>query len=188
MQKFKNNYLASMNELKSTRNIALCGLMGALAVVLEYTTSIAIGPTIKIGFSGYPNRIIEFMLGPYAGAIFGAALDILKYFLKPDGGAFFFGYTLNVMVAGIIFGTMLHKKPVRIWRIFTAEFLVKLVVNCGLNTLWISMLGGKAFMAVLPPRIIKNAIMLPIDTMLLFFVLTFVQLIINKAGFSDNKI
>ena len=145
MQKLKKHYLDSMKELTVTRNLTLCGLMAALAIVLNYTTSIFITPNIRIGFSGYPNRIVEYMFGPFVGAIFGAVLDILKYFLKPDGGAFFFGYTFNVMVAGVIYGSILHRKPVRVWRIFIAEFLVKLIVNCGLNTLWIAVLGGKSF-------------------------------------------
>ena len=59
--------------------LTFCGLMGALAIVLSYTTSIELGPYIRIGFSGYPNRIVEFLLGPAAGAMFGGMMDILKY-------------------------------------------------------------------------------------------------------------
>jgi len=47
MQKF---YLDSFKELKVTHNLVLCGLMAALAVVLNYTTSIFITPNIRIGF------------------------------------------------------------------------------------------------------------------------------------------
>lgn len=176
-------YSDSFKELKVTHNLVLCGLMAALAVVLNYTTSIFITPNIRIGFSGLPNRIVEYLFGPWVGAVFGAMLDILKYLLKPDGGAFFFGYTFNVMVAGVIYGFILYKKPVKIWRIFIAEFLTKTIVNCGLNTLWIALLNGNAFMAVLPARALKNAIMLPIDTAILFFTLTFVTKLLNMPEF-----
>lgn len=170
-------------ELKVTHNLVLCGLMAALAVVLNYTTSIFITPNIRIGFSGLPNRVIEYLFGPWAGMIFGATLDVLKYLLKPDGGAFFFGYTFNVMVAGVIYGSILYRKPVRIWRIFIAEFLTKAIVNCGLNTLWLAVLNGNAFMAILPARVVKNIIMLPIDTAILFFTLTFVAKLVNMPEF-----
>lgn len=173
----------SVRELKVTHNLVLCGLMAALAVVLNYTTSIFVTPNIRIGFSGLPNRVVEYLFGPWVGALFGAALDILKYLLKPDGGAFFFGYTFNVMVAGVIYGTVLYKKPVRVWRIFTAELLTKAIVNCGLNTLWLAVLNGNAFMAILPARVVKNIIMLPIDTAILFFVLTFVTKLVNMPEF-----
>ena len=166
-------YSDSFKELKVTHNLVLCGLMAALAVVLNYTTSIFITPNIRIGFSGLPNRVVEYLFGPWVGAVFGAALDILKYLLKPDGGAFFFGYTFNVMVAGVIYGSVLYKKPVRLWRILIAEFLVKAIVNCGLNTLWLAVLNGNAFMAIL----------LPIDAAILFFTLTFVTKLVNMPEF-----
>lgn len=187
MQKIKKRYTEcssdAFQQLKITHNLVLCGLMAALAVVLNYTTSIFITPNIRIGFSGLPNRVVEYLFGPCIGAVFDGMLDILKYLLKPDGGAFFFGYTFNVMVAGIIYGTILYRRPVRLWRIFIAEFLTKAIVNCGLNTLWLAVMNGNAFLAILPARVIKNIIMLPIDTAILFFTLTFVSKLLNMPEF-----
>ncbi len=187
MQKIRKRYAecysGAFQQLKITHNLVLCGLMAALAVVLNYTTSIFITPNIRIGFSGLPNRVVEYLFGPCIGAIFGGMLDILKYLLKPDGGAFFFGYTFNVMVAGIIYGTILYRRPVRLWRIFIAEFLTKAIVNCGLNTLWLAVMNGNAFLAILPARVIKNIIMLPIDTVILFFTLTFVSRLLMMPEF-----
>ncbi|MFG6367575.1 MAG: folate family ECF transporter S component [Lachnospiraceae bacterium] len=187
MQKIRKRYAecysGAFQQLKITHNLVLCGLMAALAVVLNYTTSIFITPNIRIGFSGLPNRIVEYLFGPCIGAVFGGMLDILKYLLKPDGGAFFFGYTFNVMVAGVIYGTILYQRPVRLWRIFIAEFLTKTIVNCGLNTLWLAVMNGNAFLAILPARVIKNIIMLPIDTAILFFTLTFVSRLLNMTEF-----
>lgn len=183
MQGIRKLYVDSLKEIKVTQNLVLCGMMAALAVVLNYTTSIYITPTIRIGFSGLPNRIVEFLFGPAVGAIFGGMLDILKYLLKPEGGAYFFGYTFNVMVAGIIYGSILYRRPIKLWRVFIAELFTKVIVNCGLNTLWLSILNGNAFMAILPARVIKNCIMLPIDTCVIFFTLTFVQQIIKRTAF-----
>lgn len=174
MQKIKQFYLDSINQLKITQNLVICGLMAALAVVLSYVASIDVGPYIRIGFSGIPNRIIEFLFGPIVGSIFGGMLDILKYLIKPSG-PFFFGFTFDAMLAGVIYGSFLYKKPIKLWRIAAAELVTKLVVNCFFNTLWISMLYGKGFLVLLPARIIKNAVMLPLDTMIMFFALTFMQ-------------
>ena len=187
MQKIKKLYVDSFQELKITQNMVLCGLMAALAIVLNYTTSIFITQYIRIGFSGLPNRVIEFLFGPAIGAIFGGTLDILKYILKPDGGAFFFGYTLTAIVAGLIYGSILYKKPVNIVRIFIAELLVKLIANCILNTLWLSITNGSVFVAILPARIIKNLIMLPIDTFILFITLTFINRIVNMNEFKSYR-
>lgn len=174
MQKIKQLYVNSIKEFKITRNMVICGFMAALAVVLGYVASIDIGPYIRIGFSGIPNRIVEFLFGPVIGCIFGGTLDVLKFVIKPTG-PYFFGFTFDAMLAGIIYGSFLYKKPVKLWRIFTAELLAKVIVNCFFNTLWISILYGKGFLAILPARIIKNAIMLPIDTLIIYFACTFMQ-------------
>ncbi len=187
MKKMKEIYRDSLKELLNTRNMVLCGLMAALAVVLSLVASIDIGPYIRVGFSGLPNRVVECLFGPVTGCLFGGMLDVLKYILKPSG-PFFFGFTFNVMVAGLIYGTLLYRNPVTVKRIVAAEFLTKLLVNCLLNTLWISMLYGKGFFAILPLRVLKNAIMLPIDSCILYFTLTYMKKLVSKLGdFSRNR-
>lgn len=183
MKKIKQLFSDSLHEFTVTKNLVLCGLMAALAIVLSMVASISIGPYVKIGFSGLPNRIVEFLFGPVVGCIFGGALDVLKFMIKPDG-PFFFGFTFNAMLAGLIYGYLLYHKPLSIKRIVIAEFLVKLIVNCGLNTLWISMLYGKAFFVLLPMRLLKNVIMLPIDSAVVFFALSLTKQTVGKLGFS----
>ena len=183
MKKIKQLFSDSLHEFTVTKNLVLCGLMAALAIVLSMVASISIGPYVKIGFSGLPNRIVEFLFGPVVGCIFGGALDVLKSMIKPDG-PFFFGFTFNAMLAGLIYGCLLYRKPLSIKRIIIAEFLVKLIVNCGLNTLWISMLYGKAFFVLLPMRLLKNVIMLPIDSAIVFFALSLTKQTVGKLGFS----
>jgi ECF transporter S component (folate family) len=182
MKKIKELYANSLKEFASTKNLALIGMMGALAIVLSLVASISIGPYIKIGFSGLPNRIVETLFGPVVGCIFGGAMDIIKYMIKPDG-PFFFGFTFDAMLAGVIYGTILYHKPVSIKRIVVADFLVKAIVNCGFNTLWISVLYGKAFFALLPLRLLKNVIMLPIDCAILFACLTYAKKLSHRFGY-----
>ena len=115
------------------------------------------------------------------------ALDVLKYFLKPTG-PFFFGFTLNAMLSGIIYGSILYRKPVSWKRILIAKFLVKLFINCVLGTYWLSMLYGNAFLVLLPARLLKNVIMLPIDCVILYFTLNYIGQAAKQFGFVKNKI
>jgi len=186
IREVKEMFESSLREMFVTRNMVLCGLMAALAMVLSMTASIEVGPYIKIGFSGIPNRIVEFLFGPVTGCLFGGAMDVLKYALKPTG-PFFFGFTFNVMLAGLIYGSIFYKKPVSIKRIMAAELLVKVIVNCFLNTLWISMLYGKGFFVLLPARLLKNAVMLPIDSMILYVSLVYVKKLMYKVGRFSKK-
>lgn len=176
----------SMREFASTRTLALCGIMGALSLVLGMVATISVGPYIKIGFSGLPNRIVECLFGPAVGCIFGGTMDLLKFVAKPDG-PFFFGFTFNAMLAGILYGSILYRKPLTVRRVFAAELVVKILVNCCFNTLWISMLYGKGFFVLLPVRLIKNAVMLPVDTAIVFLSLTFVTKLAAQLSFVKQK-
>lgn len=179
MNKLKKLYMDSIMEFKVTKNLTICGLMAALAIVLNFAATIQLGPNLRIGFSGIPNRIVEFLFGPVIGCFFGGALDILKFIAKPTG-MFFFGFTFNAMLAGVIYGFILYRKPISIKRILVAEILIKVIINCCLNTLWLYVLSGNGILADLPLRIVKNIVMIPIDTIILFFSLTLVNQIYKR--------
>lgn len=193
IRRFFGMFKDSALEIKSTRNLVLCAMMAALAIVLSSTTSFYITNDIKIGFSGLPNRLVDFMFGPVVGCIFGGLMDVIKFFIKPDG-AFFPGYTLTAMAGGLIYGIFYYrlqiKQPqlttetgwpkVKAWilanttsilLILIANVLVKFICNIGLNTLWSSMFTGKAWIALIPTRVTKNLIQIPVDTVLHFVLL-----------------
>ncbi|MBP3543256.1 MAG: folate family ECF transporter S component [Lachnospiraceae bacterium] len=174
-QKFSETIAGkSFKEFASLRTVIMCGLLAAIAVILGYMATINIGPYIKIGFSGIPNRVVDFLFGPVVGGVFGGMLDILKFIIKPDG-TFFPGFTFDAMLGGVIYGAFLYRKKVKLWRVALACLLVKLIVNCGFNTLWISMLYGKGFLVLLPARLLKNLIMWPVDTAIFMVTLTAVE-------------
>ena len=175
-----NILLSSVARLKETKVITFCGMMGALSVILGYVATIKFGQYIRIGFSGLPNQIVDYLFGPWIGAIFGGAMDIIKWFVSGDGD-FFIGFTITAMVGAIIYGLFTYNKPLKIWRIIAAQVLVKLVCNIILNTLWLNLLYGKAIAAILPGRLVSNAVMLPIDTIIMYLMLQVVQKVIKPA-------
>lgn len=184
--RLKELCLSSVREFASPRTLALCGVLGALSLVLGMTASINVGPYIRIGFSGLPNRMAECLFGPVVGCIFGGTMDILKFVARPDG-PYFFGFTFDAMLAGVLYGSILYRKNLTPARVFAAELAVKLIVNCGLNTLWISILYGKGFLVLLPVRLIKNAIMLPVDTAITFLVLSFAAKLAAQLHFVKER-
>lgn len=166
MKKLATLFTDSYREFRHVRTVTTAAMFGAVAVVLGYFT-IQIGDYIKIGFSGMPNQLVCHLFGPVVGSIFGGAMDIVKYLIKPTGG-FFPGLTLVPMAAGVIYGCFYYKKPVRLWRVFAAEFLVAVICNMGMTTMCLSVLYGKGFMALLPMRVFKNVIMWPINSLLFY--------------------
>lgn len=175
------NFRRSAGEIKKLQKLVFCGLMAAIAIILSATTTIKLGPYLRIGFSAYPHRIVDYLFGPVVGIIFGGMMDVLSYFLADGEGMFFFGYTFNAMLAGLICGVLLYRKPVQLWRIVVAQFLLKMLVNVVLGTLWSSMLYGYGFMAILPARLIKNLVQWPVDSAILYVILQTVSKTVKRV-------
>ncbi|MCR4763684.1 MAG: folate family ECF transporter S component [Lachnospiraceae bacterium] len=163
-------WVDSLRELRRVRALTMCGMMAALAIVLNFVASIDLGQYIRIGFSGVPNQIVAYLFGPAVGTLFGGVLDVLKFFVKPTG-PFFPGFTLSAALGGMIYGIMLYHRPLSLRNVFLAQLIVKIVINIGLNTVWLKILYDKAILVILPGRMLSNAIMLPIDTLLTYVIL-----------------
>ena len=154
MKKVTTLFLDSYHEFKKVRTITTASMFAAIGVILGAYT-IQVGNYLKIGFSGIANQFVYYLFGPVVGCFYGGALDILKYLVKPTG-AFFPGWTLSAMAAGVIYGCFFYKKPSSLVRVFVAELQI---------------MYGKAFFAILPARVIKNLAMWPVNS-LLFYSLT----------------
>lgn len=98
----------SSREFKKVTTITTCAMFGALAIVLGYY-SFKITPNLKIGFSAIPNMLVDYLFGPVVGCLFGGAMDVIKFMLKPDGG-FMPGFTFDAMLAAFLYGLFFYKK------------------------------------------------------------------------------
>ena len=174
----QNSSLASISRLKETKVLTFCGMMGALALILSYVATIKVGQFIRIGFSGLPGQIVDYLFGPWIGAIFAGTMDIVNWFVNGDG-EFFPGFNITAAVAAIIYGLFLYNKPLKIKNVVLSQLLVKVFCNIGLNTLWLKMLYNQAVLAILPGRIISNAVMLPIDCFIMFAILKVVGKVVK---------
>lgn len=168
MHKLKSVYRDSYRELKNVRTVTTCAMFMAISVVLGYFT-IEAGPYLKIGFSTVANQFVYYMFGPVVGGFFGGVLDLLKYIVKPTGG-YFPGFTLNAILAGIIYGTFLYHRPLTFKRALCVHLVVIMICNVFFNTLWLSMMSGKAMMVLIPMRFVKNMIMWPVDTVIFYMI------------------
>ena len=108
--------------------MAVIAMLLALAVVLAIFGTVQVTDFLKIGFSFLPNEIAAMLFGPSVGGIVAGVADILKYLVKPVG-AFFPGFTVSAVAGGILYGLILYKKPLTVWRIVAAKVVVAILVN-----------------------------------------------------------
>lgn len=164
--------LDSAKGLKKTATLAGTGVLCALSLILNQFT-LAVSQFLEIGFSFLAAAMCGYLYGPITAALAGVAVDILGYFLRPNGG-FFIGFTLNELLAGFIYGAWLYKRKVTLLRTFLACLSVVIVVNLFLTPMWLNIMYGNAFV-ISSARLIKNAIKLPVDTLLLYTLLKAVE-------------
>lgn len=187
MKKILTIFKESAKEFKNTRSITLAAMLGAMGIVLSQFT-IVVSDFLKIGFSFLPNRIVYYLFGPFLGMIYAAAMDILTFIVKPTG-PFHPGFTINAAISGLIFGLILYKKPLKLSRIFIATTIKLIIVNILLNSYWISTITGKAFMAIMPVRITKNILLLPVEAVSLFIIINALELtgVFKLISINKNK-
>ena len=158
----------SLHELKNLKSMVMAAMLLAIAVVLGFFT-LQLTEFIKIGFAYIANEFAGMLFGPVVGSLIGALADILKYMVNPTG-PFFPGFTISGFCGGLIYGIVLYKKPLSMKKVILANTLVTILVNLLLNTYWLTLLYGNAYMALLPARVVKQIVMLPIEVILFYAV------------------
>ena len=162
-----------MQKLKDPRVLTICAMLAALATVFGFF-KVPVNQFIEFRFAFLPISAAGAMFGPGVGAVIGAISDILGYLVKPTG-PFFPGFTISSAISGLLYGLMLYKKPVTVPRVILTQLVQTIVISLGINTLNLCILYHTPFTASLIARLPQNAVMFPINTVLLFLVLKTIQ-------------
>lgn len=186
--------------IKNTGVLTAAAMLTGVAVVLGFF-KISITEILEIRFESVPVAVAGALLGPGVGAAVGALSDIGGYIVRPTG-PFFPGFTLSALITGLIYGLILHPKNAGVLvsapdgkgiaakaratgigfgftfslsKIIIAELFHTLLIGIVLKSLWLSMLYGNAFYAVLAARIAKELIMFPLNCFILMAILPTVR-------------
>lgn len=138
------------------KTIVTVGLLVAIHIVLSRFLSINAW-NIKIGFSFVPVFVAAWLYGPVPAALVGGLGDFLGAILLPIG-PYFPGFTLSCALTGVVFGLLLHKKQ-SFPRIVAAVGLNQFGIGLFVTTLWISILYGSPYIALLGVRVVQAAIL-----------------------------
>ena len=150
--------------------LVLTSILTAITVVLSRFLSINIW-NMSIGFSFVSVMLCGMLLGVFWGGICGGLADLVGALLFPFG-PYFPGFTATAFLSGAVFGLIGYfagKEQKRTTFILLAVSLLVLketVCSLLLNSLWISLIYGSPFTAVLISRIPLSAITLVLEVAL----------------------
>lgn len=185
MKRFLSIFRDSAKEMTNLKCIVMTGMLIAVCVLLKIFVMIPIGDNIKVSFSFLALASIGMLFGPVPAFIAGGITDILGFLLaNKTGGAYHPGFTLVEMTAGLIYGICLYKAEINGFltlRCAVSKVLQAIVCNLLMNTYLLSVLyGSGSFWGLLPPRLLKNVIQLPVDIILLSLIMPVVMTAYRK--------
>lgn len=166
--------------MKKTRLFVFLGILIAMYVILTAIFEIPLSPSARIRFGFLPLSYAAGLFGPLLGGLVGGAGDILAWVYAPKG-PFFPGLTLSAVLTGAVYGLFLYKQKKTILRVTLAVVIVTIFIDLGLNTYWMTFIYGKGFFVVLPTRILKSVIMLPVQISMIFALWRFAGEYIEKT-------
>lgn len=176
----KDYWASSFAKLRSTRYLAVMGLMIALKFLLN-NFRIPVADNLNIMLTFIPTAVEAAVIGPGAAIVSAVITDLLTGILSPYG-PFFPGYMLSKAMGGIIFGLFFYRRKPRFLDVLIAKALVNYIVNVGLGSLWNSILYGKAFLVYASVSIVKNTVLLPVEAILLYALLRSLLPALERRG------
>lgn len=155
-----------------THRLVLMAMFVAVQIILSRFLSINLW-NLKIGFSFIPIVLAGILLGSLSAGLVGLVADVLGATLFPIG-AFFPGFSLTSFITAFGYGFFLHKNQ-SMKNIVAAVLFSEIVGTIFLNTLWISILYGAPFVAVLIPRLAQAAGMGVVEVLCICFMTKYVS-------------
>ena len=177
----------ALADSKKLRTLVFSALMVAASVALGYLRSVPVVNDITVSWGFLARALCALVGGPVNALLFGFVEDTVGYFMDPRGGYNPF-YIFTTMLGVFIYALFLYRAEVTVLRVFLAKLVTNIqnVFLGGLGTyLWYS--GGKGYWAIVGGSAIKNAIMLPVQTIMLAVLFAALLPILHRMGFLPDQ-
>ena len=170
------------NKKVLVRTLCQVAMLIALEIVLDRFCSITT-PITRIGFAFIPMALCGMLFGPiWAGAAYAIA-DLLGAALFSY--AVFPGITLVRLVAGVLYGLLLHRENIRFFPHLVLTALAdQIICTLALMTLVLSLNTGTPYFKLLVTRLPQAGILLALE-LILFPVLLQLRKALRKARLID---
>lgn len=154
-------------DLKKPRNLAFSALMVAACVALSYLKSVPVVNNISVSWGFLARSLCGLVCGPVNAVVFGVVEDTVSYLMNPSGGAYNPYYILTTVLGVLTYALFFYRARVTVPRIVLAKLATNIqnVFLGGLGTyLWYS---TKGYWVIVSGSAVKNAIMLPVQVVML---------------------
>ena len=153
----------------NTRMLVNLGLLSAIEIVLTRFCNIPLTPTMWLNFGFLPIAVAAVLYGPIPAGTAYAVCDILGALLFPKG-AYLPGLTLTAFLIGLTYGLFLHNFNKNWIKLLSAVLITAIALDLGVKTIFLLPIYDKGYIVLFWERTLKCAVMIPIQTVLIWFV------------------
>ncbi len=94
----------SVRELHSIRALTGGAMLTAVSIVIHQFTTAFLSQLMRISFTFLPIAVSGMLYGPVLTGSLGAMVDILRFFVRNNGEAYFIGFTISEFAVGFLYG------------------------------------------------------------------------------------
>lgn len=183
---FSREYLHSaVTEFKNTRSLVTAALLCALCIIVEKFDIPIIYNVLTVSFTFIVVSLCSLLTGPVVAIPCGIITDLVG--VIGTGYTCFFGYTLSAVAAAVIYALFLYRKKLSLERIFLSRFIVDVLVNVLLGSVWRVMMMNGPYLAYVAIAGIKNLLLLPFEVVVLVLFFNAVMPALSRLGFGVGK-
>lgn len=153
----------------SVKKLCIMAMFIALDIAVSLVTVPLFGGAIRLSFTFLVSMCFAASFGYIDCIIYGAAVDVISFFLLNSGDVFFFGYTLSAVLGLVIYRFYLQH-GVDWCTVGFSKATVNLFVNVIIGSIWRTMLYSKGYVYYLINSLWKNIVMLPIEVVMFYYV------------------
>ena len=154
-------------KMSRTEKIAYTALLVAMQVVLGNLLQIPL-LSKQFHFGFLPIAVAGAVFGPVAAMLVGGLGDFLGAHLFP-AGAYFVGFTLSNILAGLLYGLILYRHKLCFWRCASAVLAVSLCYLF-LNSYWLNVVvPTRSYWVWVGMRWWTYLIEIPLNTVVCYF-------------------
>ncbi len=170
----------AVHDFRQLHTLTFSALMVAACVALSKIPPIQIDQ-VRVTWGFLARALCSMVGGPVNAIVFGVVEDNLSFMLHPSG-PYFPGYTLTTVLGNLIYALLLYRTRVTVVRVGAAKLLTN-GMNVVLGSLWSYILyGKKSYFVYMVTSAVKNAVMFPIQTVLLVLLFGALGPILRRMG------
>lgn len=175
----------ALADFKKLRVLVFAAMMIAACSALAQIPSIpTTDPNVRVTWGFLARAVCGMVGGPITALVFGFAEDTINFMIHPTG-PYFPGYALTTMLGTMIYALFLYRArftPVTLTvRVFLAKLFTN-ALNVVLGSLWSAILYSKGYYYYMVKSFWKNLVMLPVQAVMLFFLLAALIPILSRIG------